>query len=159
MMEADNGAPSPVGFAIDAAHMAKIMRKDPTVTLGFFALGGWDTHVNQGAGEGQLANHLKPLGEGLATLAHDLGPVYANTVILVVSEFGRTVHENGNRGTDHGHGNVMWVMGGRVAGGRVYGQWPGLGADGLYQKRDLAVTTDFRSTIGAVLGKHLGIAD
>ena len=86
-----------------------------------------------------------------------MGPAWKNTVVVVLSEFGRTVHENGNRGTDHGHGNVIWVMGGRVAGGRVYGQWPGLSAQALYQKRDLAVTTDFRSVLGAVLAKHMGV--
>jgi uncharacterized protein (DUF1501 family) len=157
MTEADAGAPLPNGFAADAAKMAKMMRQDQTVTLGFFALGGWDTHINQGAGEGQLAQRLKPLGEGLTTLARELGPLYPQTAVLVISEFGRTAHENGNRGTDHGHGNVMWVMGGRVAGGRVYGLWPGLSEEALYQKRDLAVTTDFRSAIAAVLAKHMGL--
>ncbi len=102
--------------------------------------------------------NLRPLGEGLATLAKTLGPLYRETTIVVLSEFGRTAHENGNRGTDHGHGNVMWVMGGRVAGGRVYGQWPGLSTDALYQKRDLAVTTDFRSHLAAVLTR-MGVDD
>ncbi len=129
------------------------------VQLAFLALGGWDTHINQGATQGQLANHLKPLGEGLAALVTGLGPTYRDTVILVISEFGRTVRENGNAGTDHGHGNVMWVMGGAVRGGKVYGDWPGLAEKNLYQKRDLAVTTDFRSAIGTVLGRHLRLDD
>jgi uncharacterized protein (DUF1501 family) len=159
MSAADNGAPSPAGFPEDAARLATLMRKDPALTLGFFALGGWDTHVAQGASEGQLAQRLKPLGEGLATLARDLGPLYRETAILVMSEFGRTVRENGNRGTDHGHGNVMGVMGGRIAGGRVYGDWPGLGADALYERRDLPVTTDFRSVLAAVLAYQLGVGE
>jgi uncharacterized protein (DUF1501 family) len=157
MTAADNGAPSPAAFAQDTAHLARLIARDPSVSLAFFALGGWDTHVNQGAGEGQLANHLSPLAEGLAGLATGLGKGYADTVIVVMSEFGRTVHENGNRGTDHGHGNAMWVMGGPVAGGKVYGTWPGLAPEALYEGRDLAVTTDFRSVIAAVLADHMKI--
>ncbi len=121
------------------------------------ALGGWDTHVNQGAAKGQLANHLTPLGDGLASFVKDLGPAYDDTVIMVISEFGRTVHENGNGGTDHGHGNVMWVMGGPVRGRRIYTQWNGLGPGELYQERDVAVTTDFREPIGRVLRSHMGL--
>src|SRR5262249_14106855 len=147
MMQADNGAPSPVTFGQDAAHLAQLVKQDPSVELAFFALGGWDTHVNEGAAEGQLAQRLRPLGQGLADLVQGLGPAYKDTVIVVMSEFGRTARENGNRGTDHGHGNVMWVMGGPVAGGKVYGQWPGLSEDALFEGRDLAVTTDFRSVI------------
>jgi len=127
------------------------------VRLAFISLGGWDTHVNQGSISGQLANHLKPLGDGLADFVKKLGPAYDDTVILVVSEFGRTVRENGNGGTDHGHGNVMWVMGGPVRGRRVYGQWSGLSPGDLYQERDLAVTTDFREPIVQVLHIHLGL--
>jgi uncharacterized protein (DUF1501 family) len=158
MTAADNGAPSPIGFATDVQHLAQMVRQDPSIDLAFFALGGWDTHINQGAAEGQLANHLKSLGEGLATLARDLGPAYADTVIVVVSEFGRTAHENGNRGTDHGHGNVMWVMGGPVAGGRIYGDWPGLSHEMLYEGRDLAVTTDFREVLSGILADHMGVS-
>jgi uncharacterized protein (DUF1501 family) len=157
MMEADNGAPSPDAVARYAGRIAGLMRDDPTIQLVFFAAGGWDTHVNQGSSEGQLANHLKPLGAGLAALANGLGPVYDDTVILVVSEFGRTVRENGSGGTDHGHGNVMWAMGGPIAGGKVYGAWPGLGESELHEGRDLAITTDFRSAIGAVLIGHMGL--
>ncbi len=157
MMAADNGAPSPITFGEDTAHLARLIKQDPRVNLAFFALGGWDTHVNQGNGEGQLANRLRPLAEGLASLATNLGKSYQDTVIVVMSEFGRTVHENGNRGTDHGHGNVMWVMGGGVAGGKVHGRWPGLDTASLNEKRDLAVTTDFRSVIAAVLAGHLNL--
>lgn len=157
MAQADNGAPSPDGFAQDAQRLAGLIRHDPTIRLAFMALGGWDTHINQGSVQGQLANHLRQLGSGLAGFARQLGPAYADTVILAISEFGRTLHENGNGGTDHGHGNVMWVMGGPVRGGRVYGRWPGLAAAELYQERDLAITTDFREPIGQILQTHLDV--
>ena len=122
----------------------------------FFQLGGWDTHVNQGAARGQLANRLTPLGEALAAFHNALGPVWNETVVLVISEFGRTVHENGNRGTDHGHGNVHWLLGGAVAGARIYGNWRGLSERALHAGRDLPVTTDFRSVIDLILAAHLG---
>jgi len=159
MQMADNGAPPPNGFPDDAARLARLIQQDPTIRLAFLALGGWDTHVNQGAADGQLANHLQPLGQGLADFARALGPAWKDTVVLVVSEFGRTVRENGNGGTDHGHGNVLWVLGGGIRGGRVYGDWPGLSTDALYQGRDLAVTTDFRTPIAAVLERHLDLSD
>jgi uncharacterized protein (DUF1501 family) len=156
---ADNGAPDPAGFPGVATRFARLLVRDDRIWLAFADLGGWDTHVNQGGAKGQLANHLQPLAEGLAALALGLGPRLDDTVILVMSEFGRTAHENGNKGTDHGHGTVMWVLGGPVAGGKVHGQWPGLSPDTLYQGRDLAVTTDFRSVIAATLERHLGLAD
>jgi uncharacterized protein (DUF1501 family) len=159
MVAADNGAPLPDGFPGDAARLAKMMRQDSSIQLAFLALGGWDTHVNQGNAQGQLAGRLKPLADGLAVLANGLGPSYADTVIVVMSEFGRTVHENGNGGTDHGHGNVMWVMGGKVAGGQVYGDWPTLSTASLYQGRDVAVTTDFRAVLEPVLSRHMGMTD
>jgi len=159
MTEANNGAPSPQGFSDDTARLAHLIARDPSIRLAFLALGGWDTHVNQGAAKGQLANHLQPLGEGLASFATALGPHYQDTVILVISEFGRTVRQNGNGGTDHGHGNVMWVMGGPVRGRKVYGAWPGLSNQQLYQERDLAVTTDFREPIATVLRAHMGLGD
>jgi uncharacterized protein (DUF1501 family) len=135
------------------------MRADPRIRLVFLDLGGWDTHVDQGGHEGRLANRLRPLGEGLAALSRGLGPAWQDTVVVVVSEFGRTARENGNRGTDHGHGNAMWVLGGAVQGGRVYGDWPGLDAGTLYEGRDLAVTTDYRDVFAAVLQRHLRLAD
>jgi uncharacterized protein (DUF1501 family) len=158
MVEADNGAPSPDGFTQDTDRLARLIQRDPTIRLAFMALGGWDTHINEGPVKGQLANHLKQLGDGLGSFARQLGPAYGETVILVISEFGRTMHENGNGGTDHGHGNVMWVMGGPIRGGRVYGRWPGLSTGNLYQERDLAVTTDFREPIHNVLTAHLGLS-
>lgn len=157
MEEASAGAPPPRGFASDAKNLAEIMVGDSRTQLGFLALGGWDTHVNQGNSKGLLARRLKPLGEGLVTLVEELGSLYSNTVILVMSEFGRTVKENGNGGTDHGHGNVMWVLGGAVRGGQVYGEWPGLEESELFQKRDLTVTTDFRNPIASIFEQHFGL--
>jgi uncharacterized protein (DUF1501 family) len=136
-----------------------MIAQDRRIRLAFASLGGWDTHVHQGDQKGQLANHLRPLGDGLAALAKGLGQDWDDTVVIVLSEFGRTVHENGGAGTDHGHGNVIWVLGGRVRGGRIYGEWPGLGAAQLYQKRDLAVTTDYRTAIAAILERHLRLDD
>ena len=159
MNMADGGAPLPNGFPDDAARLATLMRNDPNIQFGFFALGGWDTHASQGAGSGQLANRLKPLGQGLATLARRLGPLFDDTTIVVMSEFGRTARENGNAGTDHGHGNVMWVLGGGVAGGKVYGDWQGLSPAQLNEGRDLPVTTDFRSVLAQIAERRLGLDD
>ncbi len=159
MQQADNGAPSPNGFPLEAARLARLIRRDRHIRLAFASLGGWDTHVNQGRGKGQLANRLQPLGDGLAALAKGLGRDWDDTVVAVISEFGRTVRENGNGGTDHGHGNVIWVLGGSVRGGRVYGDWPGLAKEQLYHGRDLAVTTDYRTVFAAILERHLGLAD
>ena len=159
MMMADGGAPLPNGFPDDAARLATLMRNDPKIQLAFVALGGWDTHANQGAGSGQLANRLAPLAHGLAVLAQRLGPMFDDTTVIVMSEFGRTARENGNGGTDHGHGNVMWVMGGGVAGGKVYGDWQGVGDGALNEGRDLPVTTDFRSVLAHVAERHLRLAD
>jgi uncharacterized protein (DUF1501 family) len=144
MNAADGGAPLPNGFPDDAARLATLMRNDARFQLAFVALGGWDTHANQGAASGQLANRLAPLGQGLAVLAQRLGPMFEDTTIVVMSEFGRTARQNGNGGTDHGHGNAMWVLGGPVAGGKVHGDWKGVGDAALNEGRDLPVTTDFR---------------
>jgi uncharacterized protein (DUF1501 family) len=156
---ASGGAPPANALPAQAARLAGIINHDRDIRLAFAALGGWDTHVRQGASEGQLAGHLRPLGEGLASLAKGLGAEWQDTVVVVISEFGRTVHENGDGGTDHGHGNVMWVLGGGVRGGRVYGDWPGLSSAALYQGRDLAVTTDYRSVLAAVTGRHMRLSD
>jgi uncharacterized protein (DUF1501 family) len=156
---ADNGAPPADTFPALAGRLAHLLVQDSHIRLAFASLGGWDTHVDQGSHAGQLANRLKPLGDGLAALAQGLGPVWSDTVVVVISEFGRTVHENGNHGTDHGHGNVMWLAGGPVKGGKVYGEWPGLGAAQLYQNRDLAVTTDYRHPLAIILERHLRLPD
>jgi uncharacterized protein (DUF1501 family) len=158
-MVANNGAPLPNGFPDDAARIAQLMRRDPNVQIAFLALGGWDTHVNQGGARGQLANRLQPLGQGLAELATRLGPTFDDTTILVLSEFGRTVRQNGTGGTDHGHGNVMWALGGNVAGGKVWGRWPGIDTASLNEGRDLAVTTDFRQVLAGVCAYNLGLSD
>lgn len=158
MTQSSGNAPSALGFGGIAAQAGRVLARDPNMRLAFLAVGGWDTHINQGAAEGQLANHLRPLGEGLAALAGTLGPRLDNTAIVVLSEFGRTARENGNGGTDHGHGNVVWVLGGTVRGGKVYGRWPGLAPENLYEGRDVAVTTDFRDVIGALLAQHMNLS-
>jgi uncharacterized protein (DUF1501 family) len=159
MQAADRGAPLPNGFPDDAAHLAALFRNDPKIQLAFVELGGWDTHTGQGAATGQLANRLAPLGQGLAVLAERLGPMFDDTTVVVMSEFGRTARENGNGGTDHGHGNVMWVLGGRVNGGKVYGDWQGVGDTALNEGRDLPVTTDFRTVLVQVAERHLRLSD
>jgi uncharacterized protein (DUF1501 family) len=156
---ADAGAPSARSFAADARRLGTLIRKDPHTQLAFTAVGGWDTHVNQGASRGQLANRLASLGEGLDALSVGLGDTYRDTVIVVVSEFGRTLRQNGNGGTDHGRGNVMWLLGGPVAGGQVLGDWPGLDRSALADGRDLAVATDFRQVLTPVLQRHLGLSE
>lgn len=159
MEAADNGAPLPNGFPADAKRLGGLIAREPAIRVAFVGLGGWDTHVNQGNVKGQLANRLQPLAEGLSSFTKALGPAYRDTVIVVMSEFGRTVRENGNGGTDHGHGNVMWLMGGGINGGKVHGEWPGLATERLYEGRDLAVTTDFRAPIAAILARHMGLPD
>ena len=159
MTAANNGAPLPNGFPDDAVRLAPLMRNDARVQLAFMEVGAWDTHANQGAASGQLANRLSPLGSGLAALATRLGPAFDDTLVLVMSEFGRTVHQNGNNGTDHGHGNVMWALGGRINGGKILGQRPGLDASALHEGRDLAITTDFRLVLAEVLERHLLLPD
>ena len=127
--------------------------------VAFADVGGWDTHVNQGAAQGQLATRLDDFARAIAALVADLGDRMEDTVVLTMSEFGRAVDENGNRGTDHGHGNAMLVIGGGVRGGRVYGKWPGLAAEQRYEGRDLAVTTDFRDVFGEIVVRHLGVVE
>lgn len=156
--EANHGAPSPTGFEANCDRLAKVMARDNTMQVAFLDVGGWDTHINQGGSTGQLANHLKTFSKGVSAIVKGLDSAFHDTVVMVISEFGRTVKENGHAGTDHGHGNVMWVLGGAVRGGAVYGVWPGLRKDTLYENRDLAVTTDFRQVIGYVLQKHFQLS-
>jgi uncharacterized protein (DUF1501 family) len=115
--------------------------------------------VRQGGAQGQLAQRLDDFARAIAALVADLGDWMEDTVVLTMSEFGRAVDENGNGGTDHGHGNAMFVIGGGVRGGRVYGRWPGLAVEHRYDGRDLAVTTDFRDVFSEVVARHLGVAD
>ncbi len=124
--------------------------------VAFADIGGWDHHVNEGSTQGQIANALHEFSQSIAAFWTDLGDLAEDTVVLTMSEFGRTARENGNRGTDHGHANVMFVLGGPVKGGKVYGRWPGLNQSQLYEGRDLAVTTDFRQVLGEAVYKHLG---
>jgi uncharacterized protein (DUF1501 family) len=160
VMAANNGAASTYAFAADATRLGAFMRRDPRVQLGFLAVSGWDTHAGQGdASAGQLTNLLSPFARGMSALARSLGPVYADTTIAVISEFGRTVAQNGNAGTDHGYGNVMWLMGGPVAGGKVHGEWPGLDDAALHEGRDLAVVTDYRTVLAQICERHLGLSD
>lgn len=156
---ASRGAPSPQGFALEARQLATLMRREPRLQLVFTQLGGWDTHVRQGGAHGELADLLSGLAGGLAQLAHDLDALFDDTVVLVMSEFGRTLRENGSGGTDHGHGNVMLLFGGGIGGGKIYGEWPGLDDAALFEQRDLAVTTDFRSVLAAVGERHLRLSD
>jgi uncharacterized protein (DUF1501 family) len=159
MQYADNGAPAAAGFPTDARRLARLMLQDRRIEIGFMSIGGWDTHFNQGNGQGQLANNLRLLGQGVGILGQELGAVFQDTVIVVMSEFGRTVKENGTKGTDHGRGNVMWVAGGAVRGKQIYGDWPGLAPEALEDGRDVPVTTDFRSVLQPILGQHWGLND
>ncbi len=154
---ANNGAPLAEQATAMARRLGRLLADQPRLQVAFMAVGGWDTHVRQGNADGQLARRLGYLANALTGLRAGLGDKYRDTVILVMSEFGRTVHENGNGGTDHGHGNVLWVLGGPVRGGKIYGAWPGLAEDRLYQRRDVAVTTDYHQVVGAALHGHLAI--
>jgi len=140
-------------------QIAQLSKANLGVEVAFAELGGWDTHINQGAAQGQLATRLDDFARGLAALTADLGDRMEDTVVLTMSEFGRAVSENGNRGTDHGHGNAMLVIGGGVRGGQVFGKWPGLAVPQRYEGRDLAVTTDFRDVFAEIVVRHLGVAD
>jgi uncharacterized protein (DUF1501 family) len=158
--EPANGADyprSPFGQALK--QIAQLTTSNVGLEVAFADVGGWDTHVNQGAAQGQLATRLDDFARAIGALVTDLGDRMEDTVVLTMSEFGRAVKENGNRGTDHGHGNAMMIIGGGVRGGHVYGKWPGLSADRRYEGRDLAVTTDFRDVFGEIVVRHLGVAD
>jgi uncharacterized protein (DUF1501 family) len=159
--EPEHGAEYPRGaFGEALRQIAQLVKADVGLEIAFAEVGGWDTHVNQGASVGQLAQRLNDFSQGLAALARDLGDRMDDVVILTMSEFGRAVAENGNRGTDHGHGNAMFIIGGHnVRGGKVYGRWPGLAREQRYEGRDLAVTTDFRSVFSEVVRGHLGVTD
>jgi uncharacterized protein (DUF1501 family) len=140
-------------------QIARLIKADVGLEVAFTDVGGWDTHVNevgQTPGVGQLANLLGNFGQALAAFYQDLGDRMEDVAVVTMSEFGRTAKENGNRGTDHGHANVMFVFGGAIRGGKVYGEWPGLAPEQLYENRDLALTTDFRDVLGELVAKHLG---
>lgn len=140
-------------------QLAQIIKADLGVEVAFADIQGWDHHVNEGATQGQLANVLREFSQSIAAFWTDLGDLAEDTVIVTMSEFGRTARENGNRGTDHGHANVMFVIGSRVRGGKVYGRWPGLEPHQLNEGRDLALTTDFRTVLGEAVYHQAGTKD
>ncbi len=146
-------------FGAALREIAQVVKADVGLQVAFADVGGWDTHVNQGGSAGQLAGRFNEFARGLAALSADLDDRLGDTVILTMSEFGRTVRQNGNGGTDHGHGNAMFVIGGNVRGGRVLGRWPGLRPEQRFEGRDLAVTTDFRTVFGEIAERHLGVTD
>jgi len=151
------GANYPKGrFGESLRQLAQLIKANLGVQVAFADIGGWDHHVNEGSTQGQLANVLGDFSQSLAAFWTDLGDLAEDTIVITMSEFGRTARENGNRGTDHGHANVMFVLGGPVRGGKVYGRWPGLDQSQLYEGRDLALTTDFRQVIGEAVARHLG---
>ena len=156
----ENGAQYPTSrLGQNLQQIGQLLKADIGVEVLFVDCGGWDNHVNEGGVQGQLSNLLKDLGQGLGAFHQDMGDRMRDVVVVTMSEFGRTAKENGNRGTDHGHANCMFVMGGDVKGGRVYGNWPGLADHQLNEGRDLALTTDFRSVLSEVLVKHVGVTD
>jgi uncharacterized protein (DUF1501 family) len=144
---------SPLGNSLK--QIAQLIKSDVGLEVGFAETGGWDHHTNEGGVQGQLSQRLSDLSNSLAAFCRDMEGRLDDILILTMSEFGRTVRENGNRGTDHGHANVMFVLGGSVKGGKVYGKWPGLAPEQLYEGRDLALTTDFRDVFGELLVQHL----
>ena len=156
----ENGADYPKGQVGQKLQQIAVMLKaNIGVEALFVDCGGWDNHANEGGAQGQLANLLRELGQSLAAFHQDMGDRMADIVVVTMSEFGRTAKENGNRGTDHGHANCMFAMGGDIQGGRVYGNWPGLEDHQLNEGRDLALTTDFRTVVGEIVAKHLGVRD
>src|SRR5438132_7603155 len=158
--KAENGAqypPTPFGNAL--LQIAQLIKAGVGLEVAFTDIGGWDTHVNEGNSRGQLSNLLQQFSAGIAALYTDPGQRMDDVVVLTMSEFGRTARENGNRGTDHGHANAMFVVGNSVRGGKVYGQWPGLKTDQLYEGRDLTLTTDFRDVFAELAKRHLGTAN
>ena len=145
-------------FGQHLRQIAQLIKADVGLEIAFADVGGWDTHVNQGGATGQLAQRLDDFSTSIAALVKDLGPRMADVTVLTMSEFGRTAHQNGNGGTDHGHATAMFVIGGDVKGHKVHGKWPGLEQEQLNEGRDLALTTDFRSVFSEVAFKHLGAA-
>jgi uncharacterized protein (DUF1501 family) len=155
-LQPENGAVypnTPLGNSLK--QIAQLIKSKVGLEVAFTDVGGWDTHAGEGGAQGQLANNLRNFSEAIAAFAKDLGSRMSDVTLVTMSEFGRTVRENGNRGTDHGHANFMMLLGGGVKGGKVYGKW--LGLQNLYENRDLAVTTDFRDVFAEVLAKRLAV--
>jgi uncharacterized protein (DUF1501 family) len=156
MRAANRGAINTKGFALEAERMGKLMRDQ--YRLGFVDVGGWDTHVNEGGAQGALANNLDNLSRGLVSFAEALGEQWKSTVVVVVSEFGRTFRENGNNGTDHGHGSVYWVLGGAIDGGRIAGEQLAVERSSLFQDRDYPVLNNYRAVLGGLFGSIWGLS-
>ena len=155
MRTASRDALSIKGFELEAERMARLMHD--SYRIAFVDVGGWDTHVNEGAAQGALASNLTGLGRGLSVFAQSLGAEWKNTVVVVLSEFGRTFRENGNRGTDHGHGSVYWVLGGAISGGRIAGEQQSLERASLFQDRDYPVLNDYRALLGDLFRSMWGL--
>ena len=156
----ENGAVYPTNqLGNSLKQIAQLIKANVGLEVAFTDVSGWDTHAGEGGAQGQLANNLRQFAQAIAAFTKDLGSRMSDVVLVTCSEFGRTVKENGNRGTDHGHANAMLIVGGGVKGGKVYGKWPGLDASHLYENRDLAVTTDFRDVFGELIAKQLGVKD
>jgi uncharacterized protein (DUF1501 family) len=156
MDQASRNAISTKGFELEARRIALLMREK--FNLGFVDVGGWDTHVAEGGATGYLATRLEELGRGLAAYADAMGPDWQNSTVVVVSEFGRTFRENGNRGTDHGHGSVYWVLGGSVRGGRIVGEQVPLIAANLFQNRDYPVLNEYRALLGGLMARQFSLS-
>jgi uncharacterized protein (DUF1501 family) len=156
MKEANRDAITPKGFELEARRIGRLMREQ--YRIGFIDVGGWDTHVNEGSSQGALASNLDSLGKGLAALAQELGGEWRNTVVAVVSEFGRTFRENGDKGTDHGHGSVYWVLGGSISGGRIAGEQVQLERANLFQDRDYPVLNEYRAVLGGLFAALWGLS-
>ncbi len=156
MEAASRNAITTKGFAGEARRVARVMRD--RFRLGFIDVGGWDAHVSQGGATGTLATKLGELGRGLAGFAQEMGPAWQHTVVVVMSEFGRTFRENGNRGTDHGHGSVFWVMGGAVNGGRIAGDQQEIAQATLFQNRDFPVLNEYRAVLGGLFARQYGLS-
>lgn len=155
MDAASRNAISAKGFELEVRRIGKLMKD--SYRLCFVDVGGWDTHVAQGAATGYLASRLDELGRGLAALPQEMGAAWKDTTVVVMSEFGRTLRQNGNRGTDHGHGSVMWVMGGSVRGGRVVGEQQAVQRSTLFQDRDLPVLNEYRAVLGGLFQRQFGL--
>ena len=155
MMAASRGAINAKGFELEAQRIARLMKE--RYSLGFVDVGGWDTHVNQGGASGYLASRLEELGRGLAMFAQEMGPAWRSTTVVVASEFGRTFRQNGNRGTDHGHGSVYWVLGGGLRGGQIAGEQVRVEQASLFQNRDYPVLNEYRAVLGGLFARQFGL--
>ncbi|HEV2463832.1 MAG TPA: DUF1501 domain-containing protein, partial [Acidobacteriaceae bacterium] len=146
-------------FGNNMKQIAQLLKANLGVEVAFADIGGWDHHVNEGNIEGQLASRLRDFAGGISAFWQDMGDDAENVTLISMSEFGRTVRQNGTGGTDHGHANAMFILGGNVRGGQVYGRWPGLSPEQLYDGRDLAVTTDYRLVLAEAVWKSLRARD